>query len=77
MGAKITFVTARSPAEAAKIQPGDVILEFNHIPIDDDGQLVNVVSMTEVGATVPILIFRNRETLNLQIEVQDRVKASM
>jgi serine protease Do len=77
MGAKITFVTARSPADAAKLQPGDIILEFNHIPIDDDGQLVNVVSMAEVNATVPILIFRNRETLNLEIEVQDRVKSSM
>jgi serine protease Do len=76
MGAKITAVTPRSPAEAAKLQPGDVILEFNHIPIDDDGQLVNVVSMTEVDAKVPVLIFRNRETLNVQIEVQDRAKFS-
>ena len=35
--------------------PGDIILEFNHIPIDDDGQLVNVVSMTDIGSTVPVL----------------------
>jgi serine protease Do len=77
MGAKITMVTSRSPADAAKLQPGDIILEFNHIPIDDDGQLVNVVSMAEVSATVPILIFRNRETLTLQIEIQDRAKSSL
>jgi serine protease Do len=77
MGAKVTMVTARSPADAAKLQGGDIILEFNHIPIDDDGQLVNVVSMAEVNATVPILVFRNRETVNLQIEVKDRSKAAM
>jgi serine protease Do len=74
MGAKINGISPRTPAEAAKLQPGDIILEFNHIPIDDDGQLVNVVSMTEVGATVPLLIFRNRETLTLQIQIHDRAK---
>lgn len=76
MGAKVTAVTSRSPADTAKLQPGDVILEFNHTPIDDDGQLVNVVSMSEVGATVPVLIFRNRETLSVEIQVQDRAKFS-
>jgi hypothetical protein len=30
--------------------------------------------MTEVGATVPVLVFRNRETLTLQIQIQDRAK---
>jgi serine protease Do len=74
MGAKITAIRPRSPAADAKIQAGDVILEFNRIPIDDDGQLVNIVSMTDVGATVPILVYRNRETLSLQIQVQDRAK---
>jgi S1-C subfamily serine protease len=71
---RIGGTTPRSPAEAAKLQPGDVILEFNHVPIKDDGQLVNVDSMTEVGLKVPVLIFRNRQTLTAQIQVQDRTK---
>jgi serine protease Do len=75
MGAKVTAIKPRSPAADAKMQPGDVILEFNRIPIDDDGQLVNVVSMAEVGATIPILVYRNRETFSLQIQIQDRAKA--
>jgi serine protease Do len=74
MGAKVNAVTPRTPAEAAKVLPGDVILEFNHIPIDDDGQLVNVVSMTEVGTNVPILVFRNRQTQTVQVEIHDRAK---
>ncbi len=74
MGAKINAISPRTPAEAAKLQAGDIILEFNHIPIDDDGQLVNVVSMTEVGATVPMLIFRNRQAQTVQIEIHDRAK---
>jgi serine protease Do len=74
MGAKITAVTPRTPAETAKLMPGDIILEFNHIPIDDDGQLVNVVSMTEIGTSVPVLIFRNRQTQTVEIEIQDHAK---
>jgi serine protease Do len=74
MGSKVSAVTPRTPAEAAKLLPGDIILEFNHIPIDDDGQLVNVVSMTEIGSTVPVLIFRNRQTQAVQIEIHDHAK---
>ena len=74
MGAKINAVTPRTPAETAKLLPGDIILEFNHIPIEDDGQLVNVVSMTEIGSSVPMLVFRNRQTQTVQIEIHDRAK---
>jgi serine protease Do len=76
MGTKITGVSAKSPAEAAKLQTGDVILEFNRIPIDDDAHLVIVVGMTQVGTTVPVLVYRNQETLTLEIKVQDRAKFS-
>lgn len=75
MGAKITAIRPNTPAAEAKLQAGDVILEFNHIPIEDDAQLVNVVSMSELGTTIPILVFRNHKTVALQIQVQDRAKA--
>ena len=55
IGAQVTGVTPNSPAEAAKLQPGDVILEFNGTPVEDDAHLVNLVSLTEVGKTVPVL----------------------
>jgi len=74
MGAQVSAVTSRSPAEAAKLQPGDVILEFNHTAIEDDGHLVNVVGTAEVGTTVPVLIFRDRKTFSVQIELFDKEK---
>jgi serine protease Do len=74
MGAQVSAITPQSPADAAKLQPGDVILEFNKVPIEDDGHLVNVVGTTEVGSKAPMLIYRNRETFNVQIELQDRSK---
>jgi len=73
-GARITGITKGSAAEAAELQPGDVILEFNNIRIDDDAHLVNIVSLTEVGKRVPLLIFRDRKTLKMEVEVGDRAK---
>ena len=72
MGAQVNAITPKSPAAAAKLQPGDVILEFNHIPIEDDLHLINVVSVTPLGKSVPMLVYRDRRTLTLNIEVSDR-----
>jgi serine protease Do len=71
-GARIAAVTPRSPAEAAKLQVDDVIVQFNNVPIEDDGQLVNLVSLTEVNKVIPILVFRNRQTLKMSVKVGDR-----
>ena len=73
-GAHITGIMPGSPAEAAKLRPGDVILEYNHTPIEDDAHLVNLVSLTKVGKTVPVLIFRDRKPLAVTVEVGDRDK---
>jgi serine protease Do len=74
MGAQVTAVTPGSPADAAKLRPGDVILEFNGKPIEDDAHLVNIVSLTEVGKTVPLLVFRDRKPFTVTVEVADRSK---
>ena len=74
VGAQVTSITPQSPAEAAGLQPGDVILQFNHVPIEDDANLVNLVSMTDVGKRVPLLVFRDRRPLTVMVEVGDRSK---
>jgi serine protease Do len=74
MGAHVTSVMPRSPAVAADLQAGDVILEFNHTPVEDDEHLVNLVSMTPVGKTVPLLVFRDRKAFTVTVEVGDRSK---
>ena len=74
VGALVTSVTANSPAEAAGLQTGDVILEFNHTPVEDDAHLVNLVSLTEVGRKAPLLVFRDRKLMTLSAEVGDRSK---
>jgi len=74
VGARVTAITKDSPAEAAKLQVGDVILEFNKIPVEDDAHLVNLVSLTEVGKKISLVIFRNRTAVTVEVEVGDRAK---
>lgn len=74
VGALVTSVTARSPAAEAGLQSGDVIIEFNRTPIQDDAHLVNVVSLTEVGQKATLSVFRDRRLMTLSVEVGDRSK---
>jgi serine protease Do len=76
MGALVTAVTPDSPAARADLRTGDVILEFDHVAVESDSHLVNMVSMTPVGRPVPVTVFRNRQALRLTIEVSDRRRYS-
>ena len=74
LGARVNGVTPDSPAAIAQLEVGDVILEFDHKPVEDDAHLINLVSMAEVGKRVPLVVYRNRQVLKLTIEVADRTK---
>lgn len=71
-GARISQVTPGSAAERAEMRVGDVILQFNHVPIEDDDHLVTIVSLTEVGKEVPVQVLRDGHELTLQATVGDR-----
>jgi serine protease Do len=73
-GSHVTGITPRSPAEAARLQVDDVILEFNGVSVDNDAHLVNLVSLTDVGKAVPITVFRDRKLVRLTVRVGDRAK---
>ena len=68
-GARITRVTPGSPAEAARLQAGDIILRYNGVRIDNDSHLISLVSLTEVGKEVPLQIFRDRSAVEILVKV--------
>ena len=74
MGAHVSGITPDSPAEAAKLQTGDVILMFEGVPVEDDAHLVNLVSLTPVGKKAALVIFRARKQIALEVVVGDRGK---
>jgi serine protease Do len=66
-GARLKEVTPDSPAASAKLQAGDVILEYNGVRVDNDSHLINLVNLTEVGREVPIVVYRNGRTQKMTI----------
>jgi serine protease Do len=61
VGALVASVTPEGPAEAAQIQPGDVILEFDRKPIDRMRGLPRIVAETPIGKEVEVVVWRRGE----------------
>ena len=69
VGALVAQVTPDSPAEAAGIEVGDVILGFEGQNVEESQQLPAMVAATAPGSEVKLQILRNgkRRTLDLTI----------
>jgi len=74
IGARVSGITAQSPAAAAGIQDGDIILQFDGQLVEDAGHLINLVATTPVGKKVPLVLFRDRKTLTLEVPLADRAQ---
>jgi serine protease Do len=57
-GALIKEVRAGSPAQKARLQRGDVILEFDGEVIENDDHLVTRAGLTPIDSEVPVVIYR-------------------
>jgi serine protease Do len=68
-GARVTRVTPGSPAEAAHLQTGDVILKYNGVLVENDTHLINMVTVSEVGKEIPVSVFRDQKLLTIPVRV--------
>lgn len=71
-GARVAAVTPGSPADAAELVVGDVIMRVDDRVIENDSHLVHVVSMTPIGSVVAIDVFRDGEMTKVRAVVSDR-----
>lgn len=69
-GAFVSDVVVNGPADKAGILPTDVIIRFDEQDIEDMKSLPKIVSRTNAGKNVKILVWRHGKVkaLNLQIE---------
>jgi serine protease Do len=70
-GALVKNVRAGSPAEDARLQRGDVILEFNGSLVDNDDHLVAQVGMTPIGEAVPLIIYRSGKRYRTEVTLTE------
>ena len=71
-GALVRGITPRSPAYFANVQAGDLVVRFDSKDVEDDDHLVNLVSLTPVGVTVPVEVIRANQQLRMQVTVGNR-----
>ena len=58
-----------SPAAKAGLQPGDVVLRWNDVPVSSPAVLSTAVAQTEVGSTAKVVIYRGGQELTLEVQV--------
>lgn len=69
VGALVVHVYEDTPARAAGLQPGDLILEFDGREVIRFSDLAPMVGATRPGTEVDLLVLRNGEEITLPLEV--------
>jgi serine protease Do len=70
-GAEIVSVEQSGPAKDAGIRVGDVIVDFNGKPVKNSDDLVNMVTHTAPGTTVPVKVIRDKKPVSLNVKVAE------
>lgn len=68
-GALVADVSADSPAKAAGLQRGDVILEYNKKRIPSIGQFRNAIALIPPGTDLTLLIKRDDALLEIPVKI--------
>lgn len=68
-GALVAKVLPDSPARAAGIKVGDVIVTFNGKDIKNSASLPPIVGSTKVGVYVPVKVIRNRKEVVVKVKL--------
>jgi membrane-associated protease RseP (regulator of RpoE activity) len=74
-GARVTNVIDESPAEAAGIQEGDIVVSFGGDTVRGPVSLTTKIHAREPGDTVAIVVFRDGKREKLEAELGDRMKS--
>lgn len=71
-GALIKAVKPGSPAELAGLRPGDLVLEFDGLSIDNDGHLVQTVGLTTIGKPISMVIVRDGKRYEVHVQLTEQ-----
>ncbi len=74
-GALVAGVTRDGPAEEAKLQPGDIILEFDGKEVDTMRALPRIVAETPIDADVVVRYWRDGKMSRAKVSIGELEKA--
>ena len=75
-GVLISNVAKNSPAEAAGLMQGDVMVQLEGKPIVSPGPFQTQVSMLQPGTQVPVVVLRNGSKTDFTIKLGSRIKST-
>lgn len=75
-GCRIEALTKGAPAEAAGLQVGDIITQVDDLTVSENDDVVDYVLSLNVGDTVTFTVYRDGETLSIQVTIGDMNKFS-
>jgi serine protease Do len=70
-GALVSTVSEGSAAARAGLEPGDVILSYNGKAVKNSNELVQMVTATKPGTSVPLRIVRDKQERTVNITVDE------
>lgn len=71
-GARVSAVTPGSPAADSDIKIGDIVVRYDGVEIANDSHLVTQVSLTQIGRSVDMTVFRGGEEKVIAVTVGSR-----
>ena len=71
-GAMVAGVNDGGPADKAQIHNGDIILKFNNQDVKDMHALPRIVADSEVGQSVPVVLWRDGKEVTLQATLAEK-----
>ncbi|MEM7618706.1 MAG: DegQ family serine endoprotease, partial [Pseudomonadota bacterium] len=74
-GALIAGITPEGPAEDAKLEPGDIILEFDGKEVDTMRALPRIVAETEIDSEVVVKYWRDGKMRRAKVTIGELEKA--
>ncbi|HWY86829.1 MAG TPA: PDZ domain-containing protein, partial [Gemmataceae bacterium] len=70
-GALVEKIYPETPAATAGLQPSDVILQVETVPIRSENHLINLISALPTGQKIRLQVWRQRQMLTLDAHVGD------
>lgn len=68
-GALVGDISPQSPAGAAGIKTGDIILKFDGKVVEESQYLPRLVGETEIESKVPVVVWRDGKEVTLQVKI--------
>jgi serine protease Do len=72
MGTRVSDLVPNSPAARAGIKPGDVIVYFDGVLIEDEDHLSAITGLTVAGKEVEVIVYREGKPTTLSLTLATR-----